>query len=168
MVLGQMARAAGARAVGIVSSQDKVKAARGYGFERVLTTEEIRAGAVASRSFDLVLDSVGGEARAAGWDALAPFGTLVAYGNASGALEESPAPATLRGGNHRLAGFSITSLAKSAPDLLAIIAERSFALVADRTVQIDISRVVPLERAADAHRDIEARRTTGKTILTVD
>jgi NADPH:quinone reductase len=166
MVLGQMARSAGARATGLVSSPDKVKAAHGYGFEHVFTTDEVDAGALARRSYDLVLDSVGGEARAHGWSALAPLGTLVAYGNASGAPEEATTPETLRRGNQQLAGFSITSLAKSDPDLLASIAERSFALVADGTVQIDVS-VVPLERAANAHRDMEARVTTGKTVLTI-
>jgi NADPH2:quinone reductase len=168
MVLGQMARASGVRAVGIVSSPDKVTAAQGYEFEQVLTTEEVDAGAVQRRGFDLILDSVGGAARASGWDALAPFGTLVAYGNASGAPEESPTPVALRSGNHKLAGFSISSLAQSDPELLAAVAERSIALVADGIVHIDIGTVVPLERAADAHRDMEARRTTGKTVLTVN
>lgn len=163
MVLGQMARAAGATAVGIVSAPEKVAAARGYGFGSVLTSAE----ALEEEAFDLVLDSVGGDARAAGWRALAPFGTLVAYGNASGVPEQPIAPADLRRHNRRAAGLSVTELARRRPELLAAIAERSFALVADGSVRIDISSVLPLERAADAHRALESRRVTGKTVLEV-
>jgi NADPH2:quinone reductase len=167
MVLGQMARNLGARTVGVVSSAEKVDAARGYGFDEVLTPGELDAGALEAGSVDLVLDSVGGAARSKGWEVLAPFGTLVAFGNASGDPEEPRTPAELRTCNHQLAGFSITALAQSAPDLLAAIAKRSFALVADGTVVIDIGSVVPLDRVADTHREMEARRTTGKTILAV-
>jgi NADPH2:quinone reductase len=166
MVLGQMARAAGARAVGIVSSAEKAEVARGYGFADVLTAAEVDAGALHDEQFDLVLDSIGGDARLAGWRALAPFGMLIAYGNAGASPEEPVEPGALRNGNHRVAGLSISTLARQRPDLLAAIAERSFALVADGAVAIEV-RTVPLARAADAHRAIESRRTTGKTVLEV-
>jgi NADPH2:quinone reductase len=166
MVVGQMARAAGARAVGVVSRADKVAAARAA-FADVVTTAEVAAGALADGSFDVVLDAVGGEIRAAGWRALAPFGTLVAYGNAGGAPEPPVAPAALRAGNHRAAGLSITGLATSHPERLAAIAARAFGLVADGAVDIPIAHTFPLDRAADAHRGLESRGTTGKTVLTV-
>jgi NADPH2:quinone reductase len=76
--------------------------------------------------------------------------------------------AELRERNHGFAGFSITSLARSAPQLLAPIAERALGLLAAGTVQVDVTTVLPLERAADAHRVIEERRSTGKTVLTID
>jgi NADPH2:quinone reductase len=164
MVLGQLAHAAGARAVGIVSSAEKAEIARRYGFEEVLTTADVDAGKLQAGTYDLVLDSIGGDARLTGWKALAPFGMLIAYGNASGAPEEPVLPAALRNGNQRVAGLSITTLARERPGLLAGIAERAFALVDDGTVAIDV-RTVPLARAADAHRAIESRRTTGKTVL---
>jgi NADPH2:quinone reductase len=167
MVLGQMARQTGAYAVGIVSSAEKAEVARGYGYAEVVTAAEVDAGALEPRSFDLMLDSVGGEERSRGWRTLGPFGMLVTYGNAGGAAEAELAPAFLRNGNYRAAGLSITSLAAEAPDRLASIAHRSFALVADGAVQIDISEIFTLERAADAHREIESRRTTGKIILDV-
>jgi NADPH:quinone reductase len=165
MVIGQMARHLGAQAVGVVSSAAKAEAARGYGYDEVLTTAQVEAGALETGSFDLVLDSVGGEARARGWEALAPFGMLVAYGNASGETEPPIVPAELRNGNHRAAGLSITTLATTRPELLAGVAERSFALVAEGAVRIDVSEVIPLERIADAHRDLESRRTTGKIVI---
>jgi NADPH2:quinone reductase len=165
LVVGQMAGAAGAHAVGVVSSAEKIPAARAAGFADVLTTAEVSAGALAAGAFDLVLDSVGGDARAAGWRALAPFGTLVAYGNAGGAPEPPVAPAALRAGNHRLAGLSITGLATAHPERLAALAARAFPLVADGTVRIPISQTFPLDRAADAHRELESRRATGKLVL---
>ena len=167
MVLGQMARAAGAEAVGIVSSEAKAEVARRYGYAQVLTGAEVEAGGLPDGSFDLVLESVGGEARVTGWRVLAPFGMLVAYGNAGGTPEEAISPATLRAGNQRAAGLSITTLATTRPDLMARLAERSFALVADGTVRIEVSSVLPLARAADAHRAVESRSTTGKVVLDV-
>lgn len=167
MVLGQMLRELGAHTVGVVSSAEKVEPATRYGFHEVLTTAEVDAGALARGCFDLVLDSVGGEFRARGWEALAPFGTLIAYGNAAGTTEEPSSPRDLRAGNHSVAGFSINTLAARRPDLLAAIAQRSFALISDNAVKIDITRMLPLARAADAHRAIESRRTTGKIVLVV-
>lgn len=167
MVLSQMARAAGARAVGVTSSPEKAAAARGSGFEEVLTVADVEAGALEAESLQLVLDSVGGDARAAGWTALAPFGLLIAYGNASGTPEQPLTPATLRTNNQRAGGLSISALAAAHPELLADIAERSFALVADVTIEVPISAIRPLSAAAEAHRDLENRRTVGKTILAV-
>jgi NADPH2:quinone reductase len=77
------------------------------------------------------------------------------------------APAALRAGNHRAAGLSITGLATSHPERLAAIAARAFGLVADGAVDIPIAHTFPLDRAADAHRGLESRGTTGKTVLTV-
>ncbi|MCW3065452.1 MAG: NADPH:quinone reductase, partial [Solirubrobacterales bacterium] len=128
---------------------------------------DVDAGGLEDGAYDLVLDSIGGDARAVGWKALAPFGMLIAYGNASGAPEERLAPAALRTGNQRVAGLSISALARERPDLLAAVAQRSFALVGDGTVTIDVRSVLPLDRAADAHRAVESRRTTGKTVLGV-
>jgi NADPH:quinone reductase len=167
LVLGQLADAAGAHAVGIVSRPEKVDVARRNGFQEVLTTSDLERGALAPGSFDLVLDSVGGAARAEGWKALAPFGTLIAYGNAGGDPEPELTPAQLRDANHNAGGFSITALANARPDVLARLARRAFALVADGTVRIPVDTVVALDRAADAHRAIESRRTTGKTVLAV-
>jgi NADPH:quinone reductase len=165
MVLGQMARNLGAHTVGVVSSAEKADVARHYGFDEVVTTAGLDAGHLAAGSVDLVLESLGGPIRTKAWEVLAPFGTLVAFGNTSGDPEEPLSPAELRGRNQQLAGFSITALARSDPHLHASLAEQSFALVADGTVVIDISSILPLDKAADAHREMEARRTTGKTIL---
>jgi NADPH2:quinone reductase len=168
MVIGQLARAAGAHAVGVVSSPGKVPVAERYGFARVVTTDELRAGALDDEErFDLVLDSVGGEAREDGWRVLAPFGTLVAFGNASGAPEPEVGAATLRRGNQSFAGLSITGLAQTHPALLRGIAERAMAAVARGDVAIDISRSFPLARAGEAHIELEGRRSTGKMVLEV-
>jgi NADPH:quinone reductase len=165
MVLGQMAQAAGALPIGIVSSADKASVAKRYGFEEVHTSDDAADGKIERGTVDLALDSVGGAARTQAWAALAPFGKLVAYGNASAEPEDAALAADLRSRNQQFAGLSITSLAKSRPDLLRRIAQKAFALVAEGTVNVEISREVTLEGVAEAHRDLETRRTTGKLVV---
>ena len=93
MILGQMAKHAGARQVtGIVSSAAKVPTASGYGFDDVVTVSDADSGAIADASFDLVLESVGGSARDLARRATAPLGRLLLYGNSGGDPEPALTP----------------------------------------------------------------------------
>ncbi len=168
MAIGRLAATAGARTVGVVSTQEKVDVAAGYGFEEVFTNDELKAGAVSASSVDVVLDSVGGTLRGSCWRMLAPFGMLIAYGNASGEPEKPIAPRDLRARNQRAGGFSINALARMQPRLLSQLVQEAIATVAEGQLQIDISLVLPLDQAADAHRAVETRRSTGKVALTLD
>lgn len=134
----------------------------------MFTNDELKAGAVSASSVDVVLDSVGGTLRGSCWRVLAPFGMLIAYGNASGEPEKPIAPRDLRARNQRAGGFSINALARMQPRLLSQLVQEAIATVAEGQLQIDISLVLPLDQAADAHRAVETRRSTGKVALTLD
>jgi NADPH:quinone reductase len=164
MILGQMAKQAGARQVtGIVSTQAKVAVAAGYGFDAVLTTAE--AEGLADASFDLVLEAVGGRDRELARRLTAPFGRLLVYGNSGGTPEPPLTAAALRNENVLAGGMSITTLARSRPELLRRITAEAFALVAGGAVTVDVRHALPLSGAAQAHRLVESRESTGKVVL---
>lgn len=168
MILGQMAKHAGARQVtGIVSSGAKIATAEQYGFDDVLLAAEAESGAVADASFDLVFESVGGPARELARRATAPLGRLLLHSNSGGAPEVELTPGSLRNDSLLVGGWSITTLARTAPELLRTITAGAFALVADGAVTLDVRHVFPLEDAAEAHRLVESRESTGKVVLTV-
>ncbi len=168
MILGQMAKHAGAGQVtGIVSSPAKVPTAEQYGFDDVLIAADAESGAVADASFDLVLESVGGSARELARRAAAPLGRLLLYGNSGGAPEVELTAASLRNDNLLVGGWSITTLARTDPELLRTITADAFALVAGGEVTLDVRHVFPLEEAAEAHRLVESRESSGKVVLVV-
>jgi NADPH2:quinone reductase len=112
----------------------------------------------------VVYDSVGKDTFMASLDCLAPLGMMVTYGNASGPPPVfSPAELAKRG-----------SLFLTRPSLFAYIAKRSdleanarelFRAVASGSIKVRIGQTYALAEAAQAHRDLEARRTTGSTVL---
>ncbi|MBD0842793.1 MULTISPECIES: zinc-binding alcohol dehydrogenase family protein [unclassified Streptomyces] len=168
--VGQLARAAGAGAVyGVVSSEAKAAYAREHGYDEVFVGEfeaAVRA-ATSGRGVDLALDPVGGETLRAGLRSLAPFGRLVSFGNASGAEPWQAGQPELYPLGHSVAGFSVLMLAKQAPAELRAIAERAFAAVAEGTVSLPITAEFGLEEAAEAHRLMGGRGSTGKLVLRV-
>jgi NADPH2:quinone reductase len=170
-VAGQLARAAGAgRVFGVVSSPAKAAYAREFGYDEVFVgpgwPEELRR-ATEGRGADLVLDPVGGDTLRAGLAALAPFGRLVSYGNASGAEPWQVGPGDLLPANRTVAGFSILSLATSHPDALRELAERAFGVAAEHDVTEPVTAELPLAEAAKAHELLGSRASTGKLLLRV-
>ncbi|MFD0551194.1 zinc-binding alcohol dehydrogenase family protein [Streptomyces rectiviolaceus] len=182
-VVGQLAKAGGAGAVyGVVSSEAKAKYALEHGYDEVFVggsgdsgdsarsgdgfAAEVRA-ATGGRGVDLALDPVGGDVFRGGLAALAVFGRLVSFGNASSAPPWQVGQPELYGTGLGVSGFSILSLAKSAPDALREVAARAFAKVADGTVRLPVTAEFPLADAAEAHRLMGARTSTGKLLLRV-
>ncbi|MEW1925099.1 zinc-binding dehydrogenase [Streptomyces sp. NPDC088360] len=185
-VVGQLAKAGGAGAVyGVVSSEAKAKYALAHGYDEVFVggfgdlggsgeSGESRQGFVAQvraatggRGVDLALDPVGGDTFRGGVAALAVFGRLVSFGNASSAEPWRVGQPELYGTALGVSGFSILSLAKSAPRALREVAARAFAKVADGTVELPVTAEFPLADAAGAHRLMGARTSTGKLLLRV-
>lgn len=170
-VVGQLAKAAGAGAVyGVVSGGAKAKYALEHGYDEVFVGDgfaaEVRA-ATGGRGADLALDPVGGDALRGGLDALAVFGRLVSFGNASSAEPWQVGQPELYPRGIGVSGFSILSLAASAPQALREVAARAFAKVADGTVTLPVTAEFPLTDAADAHRLMGGRTSTGKLLLRV-
>ncbi|GAA0642427.1 zinc-binding dehydrogenase [Streptomyces thermocarboxydovorans] len=166
----QLARTLGAATViGVTSSPAKAGYARGFGYDSVVSYDDLERE-VAERTggagrADLVLDSVGGAFRSSVTGLLAPFGRHVIFGNAA-------AEDVTFEGNHpwytstSLAGYNLGGVAGRAPHLLRAHLEQALAKVADGTVRVDV-RLLPLNDVAHAHELLETRASTGKYVLDV-
>ncbi|MFD4597222.1 zinc-binding alcohol dehydrogenase family protein [Streptomyces sp. NPDC058464] len=167
---GQLAKAAGAAAVyGVVSSAAKAAYARDHGYDEVFVGdfEEPLREATGGRGVDLALDPVGGTTLRASLSSLARFGRLVSYGNAGGEPAWTVGQAELYPRGLSVAGFSILTLAQTAPDVLRELSARAFAKAVDGTVTLPVTAEFALEEAAEAHRLMGARTSTGKLLLRV-
>ncbi|MFD7609209.1 zinc-binding alcohol dehydrogenase family protein [Streptomyces mirabilis] len=172
-VLGQLASAAGAGAVlGMVSSEAKAEYAREHGYDEVFVTssttpsfaKEVRE-ATDGRGVDLALDPVGGETLRASLGSLAPFGRLVSFGNASGAQPWQVGQPDLYPLALSVSGFSILTLAQTSPTELRALTERAFRTVVDGVVSLPVTAEFALPDAAEAHRLMGTRTSTGKLLL---
>ncbi|WP_405647003.1 zinc-binding alcohol dehydrogenase family protein [Streptomyces sp. NBC_00019] len=169
-VVGQLAKAAGGRVLGVVSSAAKAAYAREYGYDEVFVGDfeaPVRE-ATGGRGVDLALDPVGGDTFRSSLAALAVYGRLVSFGNASGAAAWSVGQPELYPSGVSVGGFSILTLAQTAPDELRALTERAFAKVADGTVTLPVTAEFGLAEAAEAHRLMGTRSSTGKLLLKVD
>ncbi|WSQ11053.1 zinc-binding dehydrogenase [Streptomyces sp. NBC_01231] len=168
--VGQLAKAAGAGAVyGVVSAEPKAAYAREHGYDEVFVGDFDKAvrEATGGRGVDLALDPVGGDTLRASLASLAVFGRLVSFGNASGAEPWHVGQPELYPYGLSVSGFSILTLAKTAPDALRALSERAFATVADGTVSLPVTAEFALSDAAEAHRLMGSRTSMGKLLLRV-
>jgi NADPH:quinone reductase len=168
-VVGQVARLANAGAVfGVVSRPEKVQYARQFGYDDVFLADDfdVRARAATDgRGVDVALDHVGGETWRRSLELLAPFGRLVSFGNAGGERPWTAQFSALRPASTGVHGFSLSILAATAPQALRAVADRAFALVTDGRVELPITGEYAFGDAADAHRLLESRASTGKIVL---
>jgi NADPH2:quinone reductase len=171
LILCQWASALGATVIGTVSTEEKAELARAHGCAHpILYTKQDFATEVdkltAGQKLPVVYDSVGKATFMKSLDCLRPRGLMVSFGNASGPVEPfSPLVLSQKG-----------SLFLTRPTLFNYIATRPeldqaandlFDVVRSGKVKIEVKQRVPLAEAAEAHRALEARKTTGSTILTV-
>ncbi|MGW3943758.1 quinone oxidoreductase family protein [Streptomyces phaeochromogenes] len=175
--VGQLAKAAGASGVfGVVSGAAKAKYALDHGYDDVFVVpsttdsvefvDEVRA-ATGGRGVDLALDPVGGETFRASLASLAVFGRLASFGNASSAEPWRVGQPELYPTGLSVSGFSILTLAQTAPDALRALTEKAFAAVAEGVVSLPVTAEFPLEEASEAHRLMGGRTSTGKLLLRV-
>jgi NADPH2:quinone reductase len=170
--VGQIARLAGAGKVyGVVSHPDKAKYALAYGYDEVFVGDDFDrqlADATGGRGVDLVLDPVGGDTWQRGVASLARYGRAVAFGNASNAAPWSTVFADLAPKALSVSAFSILGLAAADPQSLREVTNAAFALASAEGVRLPVTAEFPLADAADAHRLVESRASTGKLLLTVN
>ena len=169
LILGQWAKHLGATVIGTAGSPDKIELAKAHGFDYVIDyrkqdfVAEV-AKITGGRKCDVVYDSVGNDTFPGSLDCLRPLGTFVSFGQSSG-----PIPPF---GINLLAQKG--SLFATRPTLFVYNAKRAdleasakalFDVVASGAVQIKINQRYALKDAAQAHADLEGRKTTGTTIL---
>ncbi len=169
LLLGQWAKSLGATVIGVVSSDAKAELARKHGYKHVLISgrDEIAANVkklTKGLGAHVVYDAVGKDTFFASLDSLRPLGMMVSFGNASGP-PPSFSPAELqRRGSLFITRPTLYHYTAKREDLLAT-AKELFAAVKSKAVKVRIDQTYALKDAAQAHADLEARKTTGSTIL---
>jgi NADPH2:quinone reductase len=165
----QWAAALGAKVIAVVGSEEKAALAAEHGAAEVIVSsrenvvERVKA-ITRGRGVPVVYDGVGKDTFFASLDSLAPRGLMVSYGNASGAVPPfTPLELARRGSLFLTRPVLFHYVAK--PSELARGARELFEVVGSGKVKVRIGQTYPFADAAQAHRDLEARRTTGSTIL---
>jgi NADPH2:quinone reductase len=167
LIAAQWARALGARVIGIVSTREKRELALANGCEHVLLdgddiprhVRELSGGGV-----PVVYDSVGRTSFYQSLDCLRPHGVLVSFGNSSGKVEPFSLHELTRRGSLYVTRPTLYDFIGDRASLEAGAAEL-FELVEARRIEIAVNQTYALRDAAQAHRDLEARKTTGCTVL---
>lgn len=169
LLLTQIAKLRGARVIGTTSSEEKAKRAREAGADYVIryavndVAEEVRK-ITGDRGVDVVYDAVGKATWDSSIDSLHPRGMMVSYGNASGPVPPFEPLLLSRKG----------SLFLTRPTLVNYIATRDefeartndlAKWIKDGRLKVHIERTMPLAEAAEAHRALEGRKTSGKVLL---
>jgi NADPH2:quinone reductase len=169
LLLCQMARRRGARVIGTVSTEEKAVLARAAGADEVILytsqdfvaeTKRLTGGA----GVQVIYDSVGRTTFLRGFDCLARRGMMVLCGQSSGPVDPINPQILNQKGSLFLTRPSLPHYVSTRAELL----ERANAVlgwVAEGTLEVRIEREFPLAAAAEAHRELESRRTTGKLLL---
>jgi NADPH2:quinone reductase len=169
LIAVQWARDLGAQVIGVVGSDAKAELAREHGCQHtlVLGRDDLAARVrefTGGQGAHVVYDSIGKDTFFASLDCLRPLGLMVSYGNASGPVPPvAPLELARRG-----------SLFLTRPTLFHYVARRAdldraarelFDAIGRGVVRIEIGQSYALQDVAQAHRDLEARRTVGSTVL---
>jgi NADPH2:quinone reductase len=168
LILTQWAKHLGATVIGVVSSEAKAALARAHGAAHtvigyaglVAEVKKITGGAMVP----VVYDSVGKDTWTASLDCLAPLGLMVSYGNASGPVAPFDLGVLGAKGSLFLTRPTLPTYTAKRADLARVAADL-FDVVSSGAVKIEVNQTFPLQDAAKAHIALEARQTTGSTVL---
>ncbi len=168
-ILCQWAKALGATVIGTVGSDEKAALAKKAGCKHVIVTsrenfvERVKA-ITKGKGVPVVYDGVGKDTFMGSLDCLSPLGLLASFGNASGAVTQfNPGVLAQKGSLFLTRPTLVTYTATR--EALVSAARELFAVVKSGKVKIAINQTYPLREAAQAQRDLEARKTTGSTVL---
>jgi NADPH2:quinone reductase len=169
LIACQWAKHLGATLIGTAGDEAKCKLAKDAGAAHVINyrkenfverVKEITGG----KGCDVVYDSIGKDTFPASLDCLKPLGLFVTFGNASGPIEAVNPGILSAKGSLFMTRPSLASYTASRADLLAT-ANDLIDVVSKGIVKIAVNQTYPLKDAAQAHRDLEGRKTTGSTVL---
>ncbi|RUM97951.1 quinone oxidoreductase [Pseudaminobacter arsenicus] len=169
LILGQWAKHLGATTIGTAGSADKVELARAHGFDHVINYREKDFVAevrelTGGRLCDVVYDSVGKDTFPGSLECLRPRGMFVSFGQSSGPIPPFNMALLSQKGSLFATRPTLFNYISTRQELEAS-AKALFGVVADGNVAIRINQRYALKDAAQAHADLEARRTTGTTVL---
>jgi NADPH2:quinone reductase len=168
LILCQWAKHLGATVIGVVSSEEKAALVRAHGAAHTVVgyaslvseVKKITGGAMVP----VVYDSVGKDTWAASLDCLAPLGLMVSYGNASGPVAPFDLGILGAKGSLYLTRPTLPTYTAKRADLESVAGDL-FSVVSSGAVKIQVNQTFPLKDAAQAHIALEARQTTGSTVL---
>ncbi len=168
-IVCQWAKHLGATVIGTAGSPEKAELARANGCDHpILYSDEDFAAKTRQitdgKGVDVVYDSVGQATFMKSLDCLRPMGMLVSFGQASGSVPPVDLSVLAAKGSLFLTRPSLMTYTAEREDLL-VHAQDLFKVVLSGAVKIEVKQTYPLAETARAHRDLEARKTTGSTIL---
>jgi NADPH2:quinone reductase len=171
LILCQWAKALGATVIGTVGSDEKAELARAHGCDHpvvytrqdfVVEVERITQG----KKLPIVYDGVGRDTFMKSLDCLHRRGMMVSFGNASGPVDPFPATLLSQKGSLFLTRPTLFDYVVTREELEQAAAEL-FGVIESGKVKIEVKQRFRLENAAEAHRALEERRTSGSTVLTI-
>ncbi len=169
LIACQWAKALGATVIGTVGSPAKAELARAHGCDHVINyasenfTQRVR-DITGGKGVAVVYDGVGKDTFTGSLDSLRPMGMMVSYGNASGPVPPVDLILLSQKGSLFITRPTLMTYTAQRADLLELGREL-FDRVAGGQLRIEVNQRYALRDAAQAHRDLEARKTTGSTIL---
>lgn len=171
LIMCQWAAALGATVIGTVSTEEKAELARANGCAHPIlyTSQDFVAEVnriMNGGKLPVVYDSVGRDTFMKSLDCLRPRGLMVSFGNASGPPDPMPPNVLAQKGSLYLTRPTLYNYIATRAELEQSAAEL-FDVVSSGKVKIEIKQRFPLKDTAEAHRQLEARKTTGSTILTI-
>jgi NADPH2:quinone reductase len=169
LIACQWAKALGATIIGTVGSPEKAALAKAHGATHTINyrTEDFVARVkeiTKGQGCDVVYDSIGKDTFPGSLDCLKPLGLWVCFGQSSGAIPPFNMGLLAQKGSLFATRPTLMTYTAKRADLVAS-AEALFGMVTTAKVKIEINQTYPLSKIADAHRDLEARKTTGSTVL---
>jgi len=169
LILCQWGKVLGATVIGTAGSREKAELAHKNGAHHtILYNDEnwvARVGEITKgKKCDVVYDGVGKATFMGSLDCLRPLGMMVIFGNASGPVDALNTGLLSQKGSLFLTRPTLMTYTASAKDLQAT-AKSLIDVVAKKKVKIDVKQTYALKDAAQAHRDLESRKTTGQTVL---
>jgi NADPH:quinone reductase len=164
MLLVQMAKMIGAHVTGTVGNEEKAKQAKDLGADEVVIYTKDDFTAKAKGKMHVVFDSVGKSTFLPSLDCLRPRGMMVTFGNASGPVPDFAPLILSQKGSLFLTRPSLAHYTQT-PEELAWRAGDVLKWIAEGKLKLHIHKVYPLADAAQAHRDLEGRKTSGKLLL---
>ena len=169
LIACQWAASLGATVIGTVGSTGKALIARAHGCAHVINYREedfvtMVKAYTKGQGVDVVYDSIGKDAFPGSLDCLKPLGLWVSFGQASGPVPDFKITLLSQKGSLYATRPSIANYTATRKDLVAT-ANDLFEVVGSGKVKIAVNQTYPLAEAARAHHDLEARLTTGSTVL---